>query len=400
MNNDTVLNAKINKYISENFYKQPSELMAEVNDVFKCNLTKDSIKSRKKRLKQKQPNSLVTSATKELVHASELEVLNLRKALVSLKSDKKILQEKLNAANNLTDMFESFSANLVNVEKPNIPVTVHDDSESTAVMVLSDWHYEENITPESVNGMNEFTMNIANERVKNCFKNSISLINLFRTNTTIKNVVVALLGDFITNSIHDELMAINETSPMEAIVEIYTHLVAGLELLSETFPDVHFTVVCKVGNHSRTTKKVHISTEAGNSLEYLLYYFLAQHFKPNKQFSFVLEKNYLTYFKVYDYTLRFHHGHQVKYNGGVGGITIPVKKAIAQWDKSRKANLDVFGHFHQTVIDKDFICNGSLIGYSPYAVAIKAEYEKPSQTMFLIEKTHGRTLVAPIFLED
>ena len=43
--------------------------------------------------------------------------------------------------------------------------------------------------------------------------------------------------------------------------------------------------------------------------------------------------------------------------------------------------------------------NGSLAGYSPYALSIKADYNEPSQVFFLMDKKRGKTIVAPIFLE-
>lgn len=399
LSNNKVLNEKVNKYIADNFYKPNSDLVDEIYSLFDVELSSDAIGARKRRLSKSSKDNLVTNEAKRTQHKQEGEIAQLKAKVFDLEASKKLLISQLHEANNLTQAFNNFEHQLSSMEVPSIKAKATSDSESTAVMVLSDWHYEENIEPESVNGLNKFTVDIAKKRVTTCFQNSVELLKLFRTNTEITNCVIALLGDFITNSIHEELVAINEKTPADAIVDVYSLIVAGFEFLQEEFPDMHFTVICKVGNHSRTTRKVHVSTETGNSWEYVMYYFLAQHFKNNSAFDFILEKNYLTYFKVYEYVLRFHHGHQVKYNGGVGGITIPVKKAIAQWDKSRSADIDVFGHFHQTVIDKNFICNGSLIGYSPYAVAIKAEYEKPSQTMFLINKKYGRTLVAPIFLE-
>lgn len=40
-----------------------------------------------------------------------------------------------------------------------------------------------------------------------------------------------------------------------------------------------------------------------------------------------------------------------------------------------------------------------MIGYNPYAVSIKASFEKPNQTFFLINKRHcAKTMVAPIFV--
>ena len=102
---------------------------------------------------------------------------------------------------------------------------------------------------------------------------------------------------------------------------------------------------------------------------------------------------------VYDKTIRFHHGHAMRYYGGVGGIYIPVNKAIAQWNKARPASLDIFGHFHQLKDGGIFVSNGSLIGWSPYSMRIKADYEEPKQAFIVIDNKHGRTFTCPIYVK-
>jgi hypothetical protein len=105
-----------------------------------------------------------------------------------------------------------------------------------------------------------------------------------------------------------------------------------------------------------------------------------------------------SYMDIYDMTVRFQHGHMVKYGGGIGGIYIPVNKAIAQWNKARHADLDVLGHFHQLRDGGNFFVNGSLIGYNSFALSIKADYEQPKQGLFLIDKKRGRTCTWPVLL--
>jgi hypothetical protein len=139
---------------------------------------------------------------------------------------------------------------------------------------------------------------------------------------------------------------------------------------------------------------------AGNSLEYAMYHVLAKDFDGNKRVKFLITTSYLSFVTVGGYTIRFHHGHAIKYGGGIGGIFIPAFKAISQWQKSRSADLDVFGHFHASKDGGNFLCNGSLIGYNEYAVSIKCDYEKPKQTFFLVDhKRREKTITTPIFLE-
>jgi hypothetical protein len=97
--------------------------------------------------------------------------------------------------------------------------------------------------------------------------------------------------------------------------------------------------------------------------------------------------------------IRFHHGHAINYQGGIGGIFIPAFKAISQWDKARPVDLDLFGHFHQCKDGGKFLSNGSLIGFNAYALSIKADYEEPKQQLFMIDKNRGRTCTWPILLK-
>ena len=111
-----------------------------------------------------------------------------------------------------------------------------------------------------------------------------------------------------------------------------------------------------------------------------------------------IAEGYFCYLDVYNLTLRFHHGQNIRYAGGVGGIHIPLNKAIAQWDKFKRADLDVLAHWHTRQSTNKYVINSSLIGYNPFAIKIKAEFEKPCQTFFLLHPKKGKTVEAPIFV--
>lgn len=275
-------------------------------------------------------------------------------------------------------------------------------SESAAVAVWSDHHSEECVKPGQVGGRNEHNLEINDRRFQNLVYGTLVWFNIESAKTSIKNFTIALLGDFITGSIHEDLAEGNLLAPTEAIYRAQNQLIGGLQYIRDNTPkDVLLTVVCHGGNHGRMTKDQRIATETGNSLEQYMYYTIRDFFKGDSRFQFLIATGYHSYVTYFDkYKVRYHHGHQLNYGGGVGGITIPVNKAIAQWNKANPVNLDVFGHFHTRFDGGNFIANGSLIGYSAYAVSIKASYEKPSQTFFLINKEYGeKTMVGPIFAE-
>jgi hypothetical protein len=277
-------------------------------------------------------------------------------------------------------------------------------SESVAVAVWSDHHIEEEVRPGQVANKNTFNLEIARRRFDNLVAGTIAWFNIEARKTTIKTFVLALLGDFISGSIHEDLAESNLLAPVDAIYLAQGLLIGGIQALLKALPkDVQILVVCHGGNHGRMTKDQRISTEIGNSLEQYMYMTIRDYFVDEPRLVFQIATGYHSFVRFFEgaYEIRFHHGHQINYGGGVGGITIPVNKAIGQWNKAHAVNLDVFGHFHTRFDGGNFICNGSLIGYNAYAVSIKASYEKPSQTFFLVNREYGeKTMVAPIFVGD
>lgn len=269
---------------------------------------------------------------------------------------------------------------------------------ATAFLVASDWHIEETVETESVSGLNEFSIPVAKKRGEAFFRNALTLINICKRDVKLDDIVLVLGGDFISNEIHDELMEVNSLRPVDAVLMVQNWLATGIEfLLANT--NCHLTIPCTSGNHARITKKIRHATEQGNSLEHLMYHSLALYFKGNPRVKFIIQKSYHTFLQVYDLTVRIHHGHNVRYQGGVGGLSIPLNKAISQWNKSRWADIDLLGHWHQFRDFGNAIVNGSLIGFSPYAVAIKADFEPPRQAFFLLDSKRGKTITAPILLD-
>lgn len=271
--------------------------------------------------------------------------------------------------------------------------------ESTAIMVLSDAHIEENVDEDTVSGLNSYDVKVCEERIAKFFSNGMKLINIQRNGTKIDNLILALLGDLISGYIHEELLENNELSPTQAVLHIFDLLVSGIDFLLDKGDFEKIEIICADGNHGRTTEKTRVSTRYKNSFEWLLYSFLAKYYRNNNKLNIRIAKSYHIYANVYGYVLRFHHGDAIRYGGGVGGITIPVNKALSSWNNGRRADYDIFGHFHQFFDGGRFISNGSVIGYNAYALKIKASYEPPRQAFFLVNKKYGKTIVCPIVLE-
>jgi len=268
-------------------------------------------------------------------------------------------------------------------------------SEAVAFAIASDWHVEETVEAKSVSGLNEFNLDVANKRIERFFQRTARMTEIQRNGAKIDNLVLVLGGDLMTGYIHEELQETNALSPTETVLWLIDRITSGIQFLAPCFEKI--TVPCVYGNHGRTTKKPRHGTGAANSYEWMMYHILAKSLSGVADFQ--ISDGYHTYLDVAGHTVRVHHGDGLKYQGGIGGLTIPVEKAIASWNKGILADLDVFGHWHQSQQNPKWICNGSLIGHNAYSIAIKAPFEQPSQTYFLLDKRHGRTVTAPIFLD-
>lgn len=388
---------QIAKIIKDNWLKKTFKEIAPL-----CGLSPDAVRGRGKRMKlPPYPNAGGNKHKAIPLH----EQIEIDRRKIHFTEDKKIGEKKykdvLLRSEKLEKELEASMKIKQGIKPYKFEYKVSDKKgESIAVVIASDWHIEETIKPETVNGLNQYTLSLAEARTKQFFQNTLKLVKKEQQESKIETLVLALLGDFITGNIHEEFLETCSLRPMEAIIMAENLIIGGIDYLLEN-SNLKLVIPCAVGNHTRITKQVHISTEQGNSLETFMYHHMRNHYKDNKRVTFMIAEGYLSYLTLWNYTICFQHGHAIKYGGGVGGLTIPMNKAMAQWEKLRHADLYVAGHWHTFFDGGNFIINGSMIGYNPFAIFIKANFERPKQAFFLINKKYNtKTVVIPIMFDQ
>lgn len=268
--------------------------------------------------------------------------------------------------------------------------------QATALIMASDWHPEEPVDPVTVNGQNAYDLDIFKERSANFFHNAAKLVKKERQSLDVPHVLFAGLGDFITGNIHEDLQEIAELPPIKAMLLVQDVLEAGLKYLCDELAPTTVSCVWVDGNHDRITKMIRVANRKGNSLAYYMYKMLEK-LCPKIQMD--VAEGLFAYTQVYNTTVRARHGDDVRYNGGVGGLYVPMSRAILRDNsKLRHADLDLFGHFHTQVDLRFALGNGSLIGFGPFAQWIHASYERPQQTFALIDADEGLTGTFPILV--
>ena len=262
----------------------------------------------------------------------------------------------------------------------------------------SDWHAEEKVFGAAIHDLNSFDLQEAEKRIKRLFSKIVELIEWQSNLAPVAELWLPLLGDLMTGFLHDDLVESNSLSPVEACVFLRDQLCNGIDFLVKETKLPIAVPTCQ-GNHGRTTQKMRIKTSSKNSYEWLLYKTLEKLYQKNKRVTFMVGEGYLNIQNILGRKVRFHHGDGIRYQGGIGGISIPVNKAISQWDKVEMCDLDVFGHYHQFLWNYNkWVCCGSLIGYTEYALSIKADWQHPTQTFIVLDKDYGVASAFPIFL--
>lgn len=270
---------------------------------------------------------------------------------------------------------------------------------ATMVLMISDVHCEERVKPETVNFTNDYSLAVCERRLAELSDRFMFMLNHERAIADIRRVMIWIGGDIISGHIHDDTAEMAQLAPLAATRWIGERL---RRIIDTVAAEVDETIVAtNSGNHGRSTDKLRVGTELDHSFEQNLYLVMAAEEK-NKNVRWQVSGGYLNYVDLDGFIVRCHHGHNIKWSGGVYGVALPASKAIAAWDAERRADLNIWGHYHSFgwLRAARYVANGSVIGPSAYSIRVRAAPERPCQGAVVID--HGRhevTKAYPIFCD-
>ena len=315
-----------------------------------------------------------------------------------LKKEKEQLKNELkNAKKHQLDQksIRKFIFRLSNESKeiPNWVVSTPDRSNTVAPCVmLSDIHMGEVIEPSQMLYSNQYNESIAKERLELWTLNVVDILKN-KINFDYNGITVNLNGDFLSGNIHDELTASNEKSLMQSLLTMQGELIKVLNTFADNFGRV-FVAGCP-GNHGRNTQKKVYKNKAFSNFDWLLYCLLEQWFQNDDRFTFKISDTDELQYHIFDnFRFRLTHGDQIS---GGSGITGPVntiargnaKKQLASLSYDMDYDYLLLGHFHQSMVLNNCIVNGSLIGYSEFAMQNNMNFEYPKQMLWLVHPEMG-----------
>lgn len=269
-------------------------------------------------------------------------------------------------------------------------------------LFLSDLHWGEVVHPSQINGVNQYNVRIAHERMHLCVDSAIHLLRILSPKLDYPGIVLMLGGDMISGNIHDELTATNEINSMPAVLDLYSVLVGVIGKMADTFGRVFLP--CVSGNHGRDTHKVWSKDRHHTSFDWLLFQFLAKHFDADKRITFFVPDGPDAYYRVYNQRYLLTHGDQFRGGDGMIGALGPIIRGDHK-KRSRNAQIDMeydvmcMGHWHQYIHLTRLIVNGSLKGYDEYAYSGNFGYEPPQQALWLTHPKYGITYRMPVYVD-
>jgi hypothetical protein len=334
---------------------------------------------------------------------TQVEEHNLKRRIKDLEAERHELLELLSEGGEMKRVIDEVRA-MQGTVLPRINPRERTSklAEATPLVLASDWHIEEEVRPEQVEDRNRYNLEIATRRMERFFEATRWGIDHQRTTPfKIRDMILWLGGDLITNFLHPDNVESNLLHPIEAALMAQAEVTKGIDYLLQDPELEQIVIPCNDGNHGRLTKKMHSATRTKNSIEVLIYAQLALHFRNEKRVRFILpDSSFLFLPNIYGRTIRFLHGDVFRYQGGIGGLTIPLFRALGRWETFKHADLTCLGHWHQRICLPNIMVNGSLIGFNTYAADIGASFEAPVQSMRMLLPERWTGSDIPLFVSE
>lgn len=287
-----------------------------------------------------------------------------------------------------------------------LPDRVRTQKEHMPVLFVSDAQVGEVIDPAEIEYGRGYNTAIFRERYRELIDTTIYLAKDHVSDSwTFPGIIYIRGGDAVSGGIHEELRETDDSLPLEAARVVFEEEARGIELLADFFGRVDVKSVSG-GNHDRDTPKRQTKKRVGHSIDALVDYMLANHFKNDKRVTFQLTKSTDVIFPIFNVQALATHGDNIGSGGGTGyvgpiaSITKGVQKIMMeQVNMGRVIEHVYLGHFHTFHHSRILTANGSFPGYSEFAKSFRMRPEPPTQVFQIWHPKRGLVDLRPIVLK-
>ena len=251
---------KEEKYLKEQVGKKgvhPQDLMPGWNKKFGCVRTMDSLYAKCRRdgipfkhlltteMQDQEPEDIQKQIDRDVKEKHLKRELNaLGQKYTELAKDRAV-------GDRVVAAMEEVAPRLPRVEfswkRPEVKKT-----NETLVLLLGDTHIGETVDKEEVMELGEYNFDVFARRMKFLAQSIKSITVKKLTGYTIDKLIIMMMGDMVTGTIHDDIMTGGESMVVQVLQGAYVTAQFILEM-QQLFPEVEVEGV--LGNHGRLFQK-------------------------------------------------------------------------------------------------------------------------------------------------
>lgn len=323
----------------------------------------------------------------------------------NLREERNLLKRQLKAAAKRDAVVDEIVERLAPIVKPMPkPKKVRQPADKktvkeTLVLLLSDVHADQVVTPEEVDGLECFDFLIATRRAEILVADTLDFALRSLSNFNFEKLVILGLGDYTSGGIHGHARRSffgDAFSNDLAIAQLFAYMFAELSAHFETVEVVNI-----IGNHGRLTEKYEFTHDAVPANHDTLIMKIAQvHCKNIDNIQFVFPGGLSHIHHINGWNFYLHHGHGQKGGSETWSRAKRKSQTIVPLHKGN-VHYIVTGHFHTEGAVRvsggaTLIGNGAFLATDPYAYQAIEEAGEPCQLVFGVHKERGVTWRLPI----
>lgn len=328
-----------------------------------------------------------------------------KRTIHKLSEENKVLKKAIDEAKNHIHTSADIRNLIYEVKKRSFNTTptwldkeVKKSDEIVPVLFLTDLHYGETVSHTDTGFNEEYNSTICEASTNSTTDDFIDICTVKMSNYNYPGVVLMLGGDGITGNLHD-LGETNDSTPIQQVIGLTSLYIQVIKKLEKAFKKV--AVFGVTGNHGRLDSHNYTKTKkrSDNSLETIVYHFVGEHFKDNKNVNIITDDSDEILFGINSRKFLLTHGDRGIHGGnGIGGIIVPIKRARAKMLQAAVAmkkefHTLVIGHFHQHFLSDELIIGNSMKPFDEYSKSMGFDYSSAGASSFFVN-TSGDIIYA------